>query len=172
MRLVLEDALSEEDIKTLLPRGIEKMQARPTRHYTTGGDFDFQSNPVIKRISQKIARHVPVKLRSPSKWYVECRPDGHGPHYDGCRPRPEDGAALGPNHMSWCQYSAVSLLTDPASFSGGEFSFHDPDEVHKDDLRGSLVIYSSGITNDPQKHSAAPHEAGIRMMLLMFFATE
>jgi len=156
VRLVIENALSEEDIESLLS--------------VNAGGSDFDSNLIIRRVSQEIAKRVPVKLSRPSKWYLECKPGGHGPHYDGCRL--EDGGSIGPNHMSWCQYSAVSLLTDPASFSGGEFSFHDPDEVHKDDLRGSLVIYSSGVTNDPQKHSAAPHDGGTRTMLLMFFATE
>ena len=168
MRLFIENALSEEDIKSLLPHGIEKMY--PPSAWSTGGSFNFDDNPIIRRISQEIAKHVPVKLSRPSKWYLECRQGGHGPHYDGARPG--EGGTLGPNHMSWCQYSAVSLLTDPASFSGGEFSFHDPDEVHKDDLRGNLVIYSSGMGNDPQRHSAAPHSGGIRMMLLMFFAAK
>mgnify|MGYP003111125711 CR=1 FL=1 len=167
MRLFLQDALTDEDIAHLLPSNIEKLSYPCS--YTTGGCTDFESDPVIRRISQEIKKYVPVKLEAPSRWYVECNPKGHGPHYDGAR-LGVDGK-FGPNHMAWCQYSAVSLLTDPSSFSGGEFSFHDPPDSYKEELQKTVVIYSSGITNKPQKHSAAPHSDGVRMVLLMFFAS-
>lgn len=157
MRVLIDSALSGEDRAALSEFGSR-------RHH------NFAAHPVIRKLVGLISEKAPILASAPSYWCVEKNPAGHEPHYDGCRPD-KDGA-LENNHMPWCQYSTVSLLSDPDDFEGGVFSFYDPDESHKEDLVGSLLLYSSGIDNDPQKHGASPHSNGSRAVLLMFFATE
>jgi hypothetical protein len=110
-----------------------------------------------------IKQHAPINPGGKSFLNVECRGAGHDKHYDGCKPD------LSPNHMPWCQYSAVALLSDPSDFEGGEFRFYEPDESYREELHRSLLVYSSGAENEPQLHSAGSHQHGERWVLLMFF---
>lgn len=157
MRVLIDSALSPKDRAELSESG-------------PGRSSNFDSHPLMKRLVRLVTEKVPVLAKAPSYWSIEKNPDGHGPHFDGCRLN-KDGS-IEPNHMPWCQYSAVTLLSDPDGFEGGVFSFSDPHESHKEDLAGSLLLYSSGTYNDPQEHGASPHSNGSRAVLLMFFATE
>ena len=101
-------------------------------------------------------------------WTIECRPRGCEWHYDGCK------TDFSPNHMGWCNYSAVMLLTPPENFEGGEYQYVDKDHtkenpnILKDDHYGSLLVYSGAADNDPLLHRATPHTGGERWMFLMF----
>lgn len=156
MRVLIPDVITKEEADWLIQGG----SIRSHRF----------NNDIVKKVVARIQETLPVVVGKPSYWSVERKPDGHIPHYDGCRPDPEGG--FKPNHMPWCQYSSVVLLSDPSSFDGGVFSFFDPDEDHKEDLYLSLLLYSSGAGNSPQKHQASAHKDGDRHVLLMFFATE
>tara|TARA_R110002012_G_scaffold321651_1_gene550430 strand:- start:429 stop:902 length:474 start_codon:yes stop_codon:yes gene_type:complete len=152
-------------MRILVPGVISKDEARELIESSATRSSKFE-NLVIKKVVEKVKQLAPVITEKPSYWSVECRPQGHKPHFDGCR------SGLKPNHMPWCQYSAVVLLSNPDSFDGGVFSFFDPEESHKEDLYLSLLLYSSGAGNDPQKHQASAHMGGLRQVLIMFFATE
>ena len=99
---------------------------------------------------------------------IECRAKGSPWHYDGCNRDFE------PNHMPWCRYSAVLLLSNPDSFKGGTYQYVDKDTTEdnpkslRDELYGSLLIYSSAPDNEPLLHRATPHTDGERVMFLMF----
>jgi len=98
----------------------------------------------------------------PSYFRVENLKRAHPFHYDGCTLEFE------PNHMAWCRYSAVSVLTK--DFTGGALRFKNPDLELNKEIYKSTIIYSSNIDNDPQLHSRDAHD-GNRYALLMFLAT-
>ena len=152
MRTLIPNAISKENIGAILSCYPSNCRIE-----------DRWTDEAIKDLVEQIKEHAPILAGGKSYFRVETQAQGHPPHYDGCT---QD---LQPNHMSWCAYSAVMLLTDPESFKGGEFQFLEPDERHRGDLYGSLLIYSSGAHNDPQLHLSTPHRWGERTMLLMFF---
>ena len=154
MRILIPDVLTDEMIDRLL--------AAPGQ-MNRGDKWNRRPIPELVEI---ISAPAPVDPAGDSYWRVETRAKGHPPHYDGCQ------LDKSPNHMPWCSWSAVSLLTPPAEFTGGEFKFHDPEEVYRDDLYKSLLVYSSGAQNNPQLHEATPHQDGDRTVLLMFMSTK
>tara|TARA_R100001594_G_scaffold149492_2_gene207459 strand:- start:1680 stop:2177 length:498 start_codon:yes stop_codon:yes gene_type:complete len=156
MRKLISDALTDEIVEKLLT-------THPREILNRGMPWSI---PPMPEVCEIISQHIPIKIGPRSYFRIETRPKGHPRHYDGCK------LDLSPNHMPWCNWSAVSLLTPPDRFSGGEFMFHDPEEVYKESLYRSLLLYSSGATNNPQLHEAAPHTDGRRTMLLMFFEGE
>ena len=153
MRLLLPDVLTDEMV--------EKLLTLHTREQLNKNDA-WEVEP-MGEITEIIAQHIPIQISTPSYFRIETKPAGHGKHYDGCK------MDLTSNHMPWCNWSAVSLLTPPDGFSGGSLKFYDPEEVYRDELYKSLLLYSSGAANDPQLHEATPHDDGRRTMLLMFF---
>ncbi len=152
MRKLVKDVLDEQMMESL-------------RHMDYAKKQDWRVEPIAS-IIKTVLENIPARIGPNSYYRVETRSRGHKKHYDGCKPD------LTPNHMAWCQYSAVSLLTSPDSFQGGMFHFYDPDEAHKEDLYGNIMLYSSGAENDPQLHEATPHEGGSRTMLLMFLESK
>tara|TARA_Y100000589_G_scaffold222388_1_gene209931 strand:+ start:7427 stop:7957 length:531 start_codon:yes stop_codon:yes gene_type:complete len=153
MRLLLPNVLTDEMVESLL--------TTHTREHIHRNDA--WDTGVMPDLCQIVTEHIPAKVGGNAYFRVETRSAGHTKHYDGCK------LDKTPNHMPWCKWSAVSLLTPPSSFSGGEFSFFDPEEVYREELHRSLLLYSSGADNDPQLHQAARHWDGRRTMLLMFF---
>jgi hypothetical protein len=156
MRIFHTDLIDEEDLQALL--GLEQSEKRH--------DFDIASEiPSFKALMDMIESAIPEKpiWGQPSYYRVERRPKGHSLHFDGCK---LDGS---PNHMSWCRYSAVSVLTE--DWEGGTLRFHSPPLELGKNLYRSVVIYSSGADNDPQAHERDP-VTGDRAALLLFIATE
>jgi hypothetical protein len=122
-------------------------------------------NPRIKPIIETVKKYAPVKTGEKSYWILEHKPLGHDWHYDGCK---ENGA---PSSMPWCRYSAVTLLSHPDSFDGGEFVCQlegQQTQSFKKELYKNLLIYTSGAQIDPLFHMATPHKNGERWVLLMF----
>ena len=153
-----------------LPNVIDDEEAASLINETRNGEFfrllSTRSNSIVNKLVNLAQEHAPVKATGKAYWRVESKGDGHDWHYDGADEN------LGPNHMAWCQYSAVVLLSDPSSFTGGEFEYHNSENEIvslKEELYKSMIVYSSGATNDPILHSATPHGDGERFVLLMFF---
>lgn len=161
-RILLPNVLSEtmvEECRIHLEEGMHR-----------GGPWDVYP---IDHLVEVIRERVPIKLGRKSYWNLECMSKGHDWHYDGCE------LDFEPNHMAWCQWSAVTLLSPPDEFEGGEFQFWDDDDEDsnapqslREELYRSLLIYPSGADNDPLLHQATPHTNGERWMLLMFFEGE
>tara|TARA_R100001594_G_scaffold134367_1_gene175500 strand:+ start:252 stop:725 length:474 start_codon:yes stop_codon:yes gene_type:complete len=152
MRELVENVITDEMANDLLGRWSKSGRIRDC----------FNQYPVDFLVDI-VKQYAPINPGGKSYINVECMPRGHDKHYDGCK------LDLTPNHMPWCQYSAVSLLSDPREFEGGMFRFYDPDVAYREELFRNLLIYSSGADNDPQLHSAESHHSGERWMLLMFF---
>jgi len=98
-----------------------------------------------------------VKLNLKKVNLKECKKDGHKPHYDS-------GTS---NHMSWCRYSASTLLTK--DYKGGEFIFvdHNNNElqrVNQEIQYGKTLVYD--VSN---KHMVKPHSDGDRVVDLYFW---
>ena len=157
MLTILSDVLSDLEASSLIDEA-------------SGGSFirklPDNKNNIVNTLVSLVSERVPIKATGKSYWRVESKGDGHDWHYDGC------DLDFGPNHMAWCQYSAVVLLSDPSTFTGGHFEYHDSEEQVvslKEELFKNMAIYSSGATNDPVLHRATPHGEGERFVLLMFF---
>ena len=156
MQRFFEDTISESDVEALL--FLERTEKRQ----------DFISSmaiPSFKRICDIIEQNIPEKpiWGKPSYYRIENRHKAHPKHYDGCR------LDMTPNHMSWCRYSAVSVLTK--GWKDGELIFHNPHNIYHDELYLSTVLYSSASDNNPQLHERRAHD-GSRYALLMFLAME
>lgn len=157
MKILLPNVMSDRMVEhaTKLHKGI-----RPTEKW---GEYP------VDHLVEIVKQHAPIKTTGLAYWTVECKAKGHDWHFDGCR---LDGT---PNHMSWCKYSAVTLITPPDDFTGGEFQYLDEESDYenpkslREELYKSLFIYSSGSENDPLLHRATPHSDGERWVLLMFF---
>ena len=156
MRILATDIIDATDLDDLL-----ELQQSKARH-----DFGEASQiPSFRALLERIEECIPEKpiWDAPSYYRVETRVKAHSKHYDGC-------TLTGlPNHMSWCRYSAVSVLTE--KFEGGTLRFHNPILELTDDLYCNAMIYSSGADNDPQLHEREAHN-GDRVALLLFIATE
>tara|TARA_R100001443_G_scaffold18967_2_gene30252 strand:+ start:111 stop:590 length:480 start_codon:yes stop_codon:yes gene_type:complete len=153
----IPDVISDEEAVSLINETRNGEVFRLLRH---GG------NDIVERLVSIVKEHAPAKTTGKAYWRVESKGDGHDWHYDGAY---ENGK---PNHMAWCQYSAVVLLSDPSTFNGGEFEYRNSeDEIVslKEELHKNMIVYSSGIDNDPVLHRANPHGEGRRFVLLMFF---
>lgn len=129
---------------------------------------NFQSLPIELSKIDDVVQSV-IDINHPQFYFnIECRSQGSRWHYDGCNKEFQQ------NHMAWCRYSAVLLLSNPKSFKGGEYQYVDKDtteenpKVLKEDLYGSLLIYSSAYDNNPLLHRATAHTGGERWMFLMF----
>ena len=156
MRVFHTDIIDPRDLQSLL-----ELERHEKRH-----DFNVAMEiPSFKALTDKIESEIPEKpiWGQPSYYRVERRPDGHRLHFDGCK---LDGS---PNHMSWCRYSAVSVLTE--DWEEGTLRFHNPPLELGNGLYRSVVIYSSGADNEPQAHERDPVQ-GDRAALLLFIATE
>lgn len=152
MRIAVSEFFSEEECRSL---------------WKIGRSSDFGKAiqiPAFKRAIDFVQSCVPEKLKlgKPSYYSIEDKPKGHPKHYDGCK------LDFSPNHMAWCRYSAVSVVSN--DFEGGTLRFYDPDQAF-DDFYRSVIIYSSSADNDPQLHSRDEF-TGSRNTLLMFFAVE
>ena len=161
MRSFYTDIIAEEDVQALL--GLER---RSKRH-----DFDVALKiPSFKCLMDCITEEIPEKpiLGKPSYYRIERRPDAHALHFDGCQ-LGRMGTGYIPNHMSWCRYSAVSVLTN--EWEGGTLRFYSPPLELGKNLYRSVVIYSSASDNDPQAHERDTVQ-GDRAALLIFLATE
>ena len=160
MKTLIPNVLTDEMVETLI-------SSRRNDNIKNQWDL-FPFSEIVSAVQT----YAPVKAGGQSYWRVERKSEGHKWHYDGCTLDLED------NHMSWCKYSAVGLLSDPSSFQGGEFLYADEEsdmetpKSHRDELYKSLLVYSSGAENEPLLHSANPHRGGDRWMLLMFFEGE
>lgn len=156
MRRFFEDTILESDVEALL--SLEQTDKRQ--------DFvSSMSIPSFKRICDVVEQSITEKpiWGKPSYYRIENRAKAHLQHYDGCK------MDMSPNHMSWCRYSAVSVLTK--DWEGGELVFHNPHNIYHNELYLSTVVYSSAADNDPQLHERKAHD-GSRYALLMFLATE
>jgi hypothetical protein len=156
MRIFHQDIIEEIDFGNLLSLEMSKK-----RH-----DFDVAMGiPSFKAIMDKIEEDIPETpiWGFPSYYRVERRLKAHALHFDGCK---LDGS---PNHMSWCRYSAVSVLTE--SWDKGTLRFYDPLLELGSNLYRSLIVYSSGADNSPQAHER-DEVIGDRAALLLFIATK
>lgn len=157
MRHFVKDTVSEQDALKLVD-----FQSNQSRH-----DFDEIASqvPSFKRLMDLIEDILPEKpiWNAPSYFRIENRPKLHHQHYDGCT------LDMKPNHMAWCRYSAVSVLTD--GWTDGTLRFHNPVEELNQELYLSTIVYSSAADNDPQLHERENHD-GSRYALLIFLATE
>jgi len=155
MRKWIENTITDSDVESLL--GLEQNKKRH--------DFSSISIPSFTHLCSVIEDSIPEKViwGKPSYYRIENRPKDHPKHYDGCT---IDGAK---NHMSWCRYTAVSILT--TGWEGGELIFHNPHQTYHHDLYLGTVVYSSASNNNPQLHERKAHN-GSRYALLMFLATE
>ena len=152
MRVLITEFFNEDECQSLL--GI-------------GRSSDFSKTmqiPAFKRIIDLVQSCVPekLKLEKPSYYSIENKPKGHPKHYDGCK------LDFSPNHMAWCRYSAVSVISN--DFEGGTLRFYNPDQSF-DNFYRNVIVYSSSADNDPQLHSRDEFE-GRRDALLLFFAVE
>ena len=154
MRTLLPNAVTPDLRERLLH--LDGPRSRPVRDKWEGAALE---------IAEVVKQHASVRIGGQSYWSLEAKHKGYDWHYDGCTPD------LGPNHMAWCRYTAVTLLSDPSTFKGGEFMWEGGDRhgKMKEELFGSIFIYSSGADNDPLWHRATPHNGGERWMFLMFF---
>lgn len=159
MKILLPNVMSDrmvEESMTNLPFG---------RHTNKWGTYP------IDFLVEVVKEHAPIKTTGKAYWTLECKAKGHDWHYDGCN---LDKTA---NHMPWCQYSAVGLISPPDEFVGGEFQYlgngdeedFESPKSYRDELYKSLLIYSSGAKNEPLLHRATPHTDGERWVILMFF---
>tara|TARA_R100000426_G_scaffold20236_3_gene17456 strand:- start:5243 stop:5713 length:471 start_codon:yes stop_codon:yes gene_type:complete len=154
---------------TLLPNVIDHDLRQEIMKLKAGLNRSAWENLPMPQIVDMVREHAPVTTKGKSYWNLECRGKGHGWHYDGCKPD------MSPNHMSWCSWSAVSLISDPSTFEGGYFEYDEGDgqiQKLKEELYGSLLIYPSGAHNNPLWHQATAHTGADRWVLLMFFAEE
>jgi len=132
MRKLLEDTLSQEERDELL--ALPGCKSR----------FDKDTPPIIAGLLEQLREHAPIKADGLSYYKIEALSSGHGWHYDGCK---RDKTT--PNHMPWCQWSAVTLLAEPTAFTGGVLEFRDPDESYEpEDLYCNTVLYSASPRND------------------------
>lgn len=153
-------------MRTVFLHFLSELECEELRTLRRNSDFTSALKiPAFERLINLIQDQVPetLKLQNPSYYTVENRPKAHPAHYDGCT------LTLQPNHMPWCQYSAVALLSD--TFDGGELRFFDPAESFDNSFYRSVVVYSSGANNDPQLHERDSF-VGTRDALLIFLATE
>ncbi len=156
MRIFCMNILGEDDLNALLD-----LERRDKRH-----DFDVAMEiPSFKALMDKIEEEIPESpiWMAPSYYRVERRLKAHPLHFDGCK---LDGS---PNHMSWCRYSAVSVLTE--SWDEGTLRFYDPLLELGSNLYRSLIMNSSGADNLPQAHERDA-VIGDRAALLLFIATK
>jgi len=154
MRTLIQNVVTPELRERLLK--IDAPRGQPVRDAWEGAALE---------IAEIVKQHAPVRIGGQSYWNLESRSKGHLWHFDGCT------SNLTPNHMPWCRYSAVTLLTAPWTFEGGAFMWEDGDQHGKikDELFGSIFVYSSAADNSPLWHQATPHNGGERWMFLMFF---
>lgn len=160
---LLPDFLAEAEARELLAR----MPERPPADL-----FD------------RIAAEVP-RLEMGSVWghrasrnslRIECQTTGHPWHFDGCAGTPwEPGEALEaaasgklqPGGHDWARLSFSLLLSDPATFTGGELELlTEAGEVLTLTPRlhfCTLVIWASGLVGPgiftPVLHRVTPHQA-------------
>jgi hypothetical protein len=156
MRKFVSDVIAPEDLGALLD-----LELNQKRH-----DFDVAKQiPSFANLMKLIEEQVPKKViwDAPSYYRIESRSKAHSLHFDGCR---LDGT---PNHMSWCDYTAVSVLT--TDWNGGTLRLHNPVMELGKELYRSVIVFSSGSDNDPQAHERDKHD-GKRVALLLFLATE
>ena len=157
MQKLIPNVLNEDDIKEIL--SLDEQYKSSCNH----GPW----LPQLSKVLDAVEEVLEVDYQN-AYWNIERQGKGHGWHYDGCNKE------LEPNHMAWCNYSAVLLLSPPDSFKGGEFQYTDKESTEdnpvtlKDELYGSLFLYSSGADNDPLWHRATAHTEGERWMFLMF----
>lgn len=157
MRKLFKKTIEEDDITSLL-----SLQSHNSRHDFIEIGKKIPSFQRIMDVIESSISEIP-KWKFPSYFRIENRQKAHPIHYDGCK------LDFTPNHMSWCRYSAVSLLTN--NFENGTLRFFDPIEEFETDLYLNTIVYSSHSTNKPQKHERDKH-LGNRFVLLMFIATE
>lgn len=125
--------------------------------------------PVIKQLLDVMqqATGAELVLGSPSYIALEQKSSGHPTHADGCV---HTAKGWQPNHMSWCQWSASVLVSDPALCSGGVVRFSEL-SVTPAEHYCSLYVWpshpDSGYT--PALHSVDRHN-GYRVVLLFFMA--
>ena len=152
MRIIIPEIITTLEAETL----VKLSGPRPVGHA-------FGRNSIVGKVTEIISQHVSLDLSPPSYYLIYFNTSGQKPHYDGC-----DGPGK-PNGRSWCAYSATVLLSK--GFKGGIFTFlTEPVESFHDEMFRSLLLFSSGPNNDPQRHGVAPQQSGpARHMLLMFF---
>ncbi len=125
--------------------------------------------PVIKQLLELMQQATGGVLleQAPSYIALEQNTRGHKQHADGCV---FTSKGWQPNHMSWCQWSASVLVSDPALCSGGVVKFSDL-SVTPAEHYCSLYVWPSHPDSgySPAVHSVDPH-SGCRVVLLFFMA--
>ncbi len=111
----------------------------------------------VEEIQKYIEKKDNVKLNLKKQNLLECVKKGHEPHYD-------TGTS---NHMTWCRYSASTLLTN--DFQGGEFSFVDKDNNILETFDKNKHFNKTLVFDVSNKHKVNPHYDGDRKVNLYFW---
>jgi len=150
--VILENLLTVEQAKEL-----DKFRGQGQIKY------HLNTHPIIEYIFKEIEPYsqYPFKKNSINTYFeVQHREKGHKYHYD-----------TGSNqHMTWCGFSASSLLSNPVEFSGGLVKFDDR-EITPEEHYLSVLAYRSNENEGINGHSVDKHD-GVRVVLLMFIECE